>query len=261
MNETSPNTSRIQNCILNDESLDLVTELDHLNHQCICSLCTCGKHICPAKRLKLYPKGTFTSLYKQDFKYPASLSPPKRIISTYRPGIHKMDDKTSNEIDFKPYDLSKTSRTPEKPNFSTSLRFLGKSKYKTDFPNWGQIQAEKEISPKESTLINRKFEGESIYSQSYIRKNLTPDLMRKVLPSTSIPSIYKYDRLFESTNKREFNLKANRYNTPSPNYSHSPITPTYFNPSQYISVSKQAFTGPNSPLKDPRLIRKQKLVN
>ncbi|CAG9324790.1 unnamed protein product [Blepharisma stoltei] len=259
MSKNTPKTARAQKCILDDESLDLITESDHKNHQCICSLCSCGNHTCPARRLKLYPKATFTSQYKQDFKSPGPSSPPKRVTSAFKPTLYKMTEKTTNEIDYKPYDLSQTSKTPIKNDFSASLRFLGRSQYQADFPNWGPTQSPSDVSPKKPKIIKRKFDGTTIYNQSYICKSLTPDHKRKVQQSTSIPSMYKYDGQYESTTKREFKSKSNKYITPSPTHKNISITPTHFNPNQYISVAKQSFTGLALQLKDPRLIRKQKL--
>lgn len=122
-------------CLLEDEALDMVTELDHLNRQCICSLCTCGSHVCPGIKLVLYPKATFISKYKLDYIKHLNLSPPKRVMMTYKPSNQKMELKTSNEVDFRTPELSKTAKPVDRIDLSSSLKFIGKSQYKNDYPN------------------------------------------------------------------------------------------------------------------------------
>ncbi|CAG9317247.1 unnamed protein product [Blepharisma stoltei] len=251
---------RRRECILKDDSLDLIPESDHYTRQCICFMCTCGKHSCPAIKKTLYPKTSFSSQYQLTFKKPSSRSPPQRVRSSYSPSPFKMELITTQKQDYKAPDLKPFSKPVTVSSSFSNLKFSGRTKYQCDFPNWGPIDIKHEKDPQLTHETKMKFTGKSSYSLFYERKSSSPEIKHKVSSSPSLSHIKTYESGYESSNKRDFRPVQIRYNTPDLK-KHSQYIPTSYSPYQFISMSKKTFTGSNSPFKDPHMIRKRALAD
>lgn len=125
---------RLDNCIINDETLDIIPESDHYNRQCICFMCTCGKHNCPAIKTSFYTKNSLATNYQMTFKKPQTQSPPQRVRSSYSPNPHKMNCITTKMHDFKTPVYNEAITIHDENLINKRLKFSGRSKYQSDFP-------------------------------------------------------------------------------------------------------------------------------
>ena len=129
-------------CELNNQALDMITEADHLNNYCLCSKCTCGKHICPKPKPKRYPKSIFNSYYKMNYK---RHSVPKRQNHSAIPqkkSLFRLSSETTQSIDYKAYPIDppvnqkpSTSEAEASKVEKSKYRLSASSIYKQDFAN------------------------------------------------------------------------------------------------------------------------------
>jgi STOP protein len=174
-------------CPLSDPSIDIVPTNYHLVGNCLCSFCTCGKHLCPRMNIKdPYPKGTFTTKYMSEYKNIKFDVPVKPEPKLYYPNKQKMDLLTSNQDDYKSLKLKPTS--PIKPNDYTSPKKPSLSNITANsynFPNWGanNIGHEKRWDPPLRTT-ELPFKGQSSYGRSY----------SPVLPADTMPYQTDYSK-------------------------------------------------------------------
>ena len=158
-------------CPLDSLSLQPVGTSDHYLERCYCYLCTCGSHLCPAEIRKAagspHVKAS-QSNYRQEFtkkemKPQQSFKVP--ILNSHSSG--KMDLRTTSHTDFKPPGPSHVHmHTQDIP--LGSLKFVTRSSYQRDFPNW---------KPGETVLFRSKdppyrgniveFKHKSTYREDY----------------------------------------------------------------------------------------------
>ena len=128
-------TSTVENCPVSDPSLRIISENDHRVGMCICKFCECGQHICPNPLIKeLYPSSTFTSKYKADYKKGDFDLPLKPEPKAYRPSTFKMDLRTTNQEDFKPFSVS-PKKSEYRQILPAKLNSPKRSAYCNDFLN------------------------------------------------------------------------------------------------------------------------------
>lgn len=122
-------------CPLSDSSIGIVSENDHKVGLCLCKYCDCGEHFCPLlDKHEIYLKSAFKSSYMEDFKKGPFDSPLKPQRKLFRPNPFKMDLRTSNQMDYKPFRIS-PKKDEKKPKIENSTEFRGNSQYVNDFPN------------------------------------------------------------------------------------------------------------------------------
>lgn len=124
-----------RSCPLSNANIDIVSEQDHYNHQCICYMCNCKNHTCPARKTILFPASTFKSSYQTSYK-----RCKKPVVQAVRPACvqhnpvaNKMDLRTTHMMD---YPVQKVVRTPVKNRPSTpgnNMKFAGNSQYRNSF--------------------------------------------------------------------------------------------------------------------------------
>ena len=182
-----------KNCILEDPSLGIITENDHKLGLCLCSRCTCGKHICASKNLfssfPLKLKSTYNSLFitGKSQKLPKTT----RSITPIKPKEFKGE--STYKLDFIKHDSTpnpRFSHSPVKP--SIQLATL-KSSYTKDFINYHPEKPEA-YSPVISALPSGgfKFAETTTYKTSFTQRFL----------SEKIKSQYKNEaKLFVDPNK------------------------------------------------------------
>ena len=154
---------------MSDPSIGIISENDHRVGLCLCKFCECGEHNCPNPLVKgMYPHSTFTSKYQADYQRASFDLSLKTEHKVYMPNTQKMDLRTTNQEDFKPFSVSPKKRSPhqfpQSNNFGSPMR----SAYSSEFVNWGpnNIQVEKRFQP---PLRSQEipFRGESSYQKSF----------------------------------------------------------------------------------------------
>lgn len=132
--------NRRHRCVLDGDNVPPIPEMDHLNRRCLCYLCTCDVHVCPGNRMfgRLSATSAFKSIYKKDYKrkQAANHSETSCSLKLLRSNSAPMDLKTTNREDFQPYKFEQ--KEPAKFDIlQPSLRFMGRSLYNSEYPNWG----------------------------------------------------------------------------------------------------------------------------
>lgn len=150
-------------CLLNRQDIGAVTENDHKVRQCLCHLCTCGKHRCPSEPRK--QRGSYSTHYQETYRPKTPVSVSAHPALPYRPNTAKIDFETSHMRDYKSYCVQ-PSLTPPVRGSTPSLPFTGNSSYVADFPNWGEVDTCIERRPKLPSYRLR-FSGKSQYQSAY----------------------------------------------------------------------------------------------
>ena len=162
-------------CPLNNDSIDIVPENNHLVGICLCQFCTCGKHICTKNRhhTSKYLSDSFSTKYKLDYQK-ANFDVPYIVHpKPYHPNTQKMDFQTTNSLEFKiPKSLGSKPKSGD--NFSQAKQILfSTTSHNYDYPNWGKndINYEKEWH-RPVRSIEIPFRGESSYSRQFKKQDL-----------------------------------------------------------------------------------------
>lgn len=134
-------------CVLNDDDMPPIAEMDHLTRRCLCYLCTCSTHECPGDKYlnKYTASSAFTTIYKKDYKrkFLSNYNEARRTFEEYRSTCLPMELKTTNQVEYRPFKIEQVeSAVSDIPQ--SNLRFTGKSFYSTEFPNWGPSYVEHE---------------------------------------------------------------------------------------------------------------------
>jgi hypothetical protein len=92
-------------CVLKDDDVPLIAEMDHYTRRCLCHLCTCGEHECPCKPYSQLSASTaFKTIYKKDYRRKlATYSEARKSLENYRSNTLPMDLKTTNQVEFRPF--------------------------------------------------------------------------------------------------------------------------------------------------------------
>lgn len=261
---TAPHvTSTYENCPVSDPNIGIISENDHRVGLCLCKFCECGQHICPNPLSKdLYPNSTYMSKYKEDFKKASFSLSLKPIPISYRPNELKMDLRTTNQEDYKPFSVSpaktKDLEWPAKSNIKSPAR----SAYAHDFVNWGptHIQIEKRFHPPfRSSEI--PFKGQSSYNNNFYPINKeTADLYwtngselnaagSKIVLGQKERSMFQttYGDNMQDYSKNELNRLI----------SVKPVSQEIFIsiPGNFTTTSKNYYQGSFPESKDPRTVR------
>lgn len=179
----------VPDCYLNNLALDMVTEIDHINNYCLCSKCTCGRHICPKPRGKMYPKSTFNSYYKLNYKRHSLSQKPSFSATPHRKSIFKLESETTTSHDYKAYpqDSSCNISTPKHPNESLNkYRLSSCSTYRQDFTNWGSMKTESTKFTRTNVGTGVKFNATSTYASCYQNSPTAPSKIVKPTANTNI---------------------------------------------------------------------------
>ena len=142
--------------------------------QCICSICTCGKHACPSRPEHEHADArTGQSAYKSDYPAHAVLprSPPAaRAAGSLEPAV-PFDSVSSYRSTFVPHAVA--PRTPASPpkataEISDGTKFTGESSYHHDYPR--HLISPRQAPPAHSKvpLEHVKFDGTTSYSDTFV---------------------------------------------------------------------------------------------
>ena len=163
-------------CPLNDKEVGAIPEVDHFSGNCICSLCTCGKHICPNGYFhEPYPKSIYKSQYRKNydpkplkktlsFSYISNFLPLQAVDLESTNQDYYKGQKSHSSLDFKPLRPQSAPKTPlcQSTTYANSYMHYDVS----TFPVMKQIH----IKHHNSEL---KIDNTTIYKQSF--QNFTPN--------------------------------------------------------------------------------------
>lgn len=130
------NYSSIEECPLSSTNLGIISETDHKHNQCICELCSCGNHTCPAKLKDPYPISMFDSQYKKEYRETNNhkSSPIKSDKKLYKHDAVTYE--TSNDSDFKPTCKRPPTVNPkQRPSPCPQSSLLNQTSYSSTFLN------------------------------------------------------------------------------------------------------------------------------
>ena len=221
-------------CYLNSVALDMITENDHLNNYCLCSKCTCGKHICPRPNPKLYPKSIFNSYYKINYKRHSVLKRPSNSATPHRKSIFKLESETTTSHDYKGY-----QQDPSYKVDTSKITLENTSVYKQDFINWGHIKAESTKHNRTQIDSGIKFNGRSTYSSCFQSTPSTPAKIMKPTVNTNILCSGTTDKTPETTMRASYNNCKSIPSQPIHRSDNTMPLPAFYN--QYSTVNSINF--------------------
>lgn len=197
-------------CYLDSLNLDMVTETDHLHNYCYCSKCTCGHHICPKPSSRRYPKSTFNSFYKLNYKRHSVSNRPISSSTTYRKSQFKLQSETTSSHDFQAWDVDKSFNvnTPNSKTQKSGYKLSSSSIYKQDFTDRGMMKTEmiKQVSIPVATGI--KFNATTTYSNFFASSPGKPSKMATPHVNTNILCTSGNTKPPESTTKANYSKHA-----------------------------------------------------
>ena len=261
-------------CPLNHKEIGLVAENDHLVGHCLCSLCTCTKHICPGSYFhEPYPKCIYKSQYKTNFSQKV-LKPVAKFkhMSNFLP-MQPVDLETTNHHFYKPpKSLSRPESTcsrPERPaSTAPKVNFELSSTYASSYKGWSvdpfPIMKQVHINHLKKDC---RLDGKTVYSNSFLNrknkniKNPSPYYNPNIKMSTTSQIGFSYPK--ETTQRKEFKDYSRVVKRPRVFLCKERmprLTPTA---SQYITTNKQDYRK-HDILIDPKVavkvLKKQKII-
>ena len=255
--------SPIRQCILSDPEVGIVTENDHKVGKCLCSLCTCGQHVCP--RLPLPRFRTYDTSYKRSYRRLKTEVVKK--AGPYLPFYNspgRMETKTSMQMDYQSPKLPAPVRLSRVQSSSPKFNFIGTSSYSVDYPDWGPAVPTHEKRPIiPSRLRDVKFVGASTYSRHYIPSTgsfepsrLSPIGNRGLVGLTQLPvdSSTTHQRVYQQLDASFHQL--NPRVRPKPEQPLRLATPPCHHVTTHAAAYRKVFTDP----KDPAVLRRRKPV-
>ncbi|OMJ74668.1 hypothetical protein SteCoe_26346 [Stentor coeruleus] len=156
-------------CKLLSEDFPPISELDHIQGNCFCYLCTCGIHKCPSLNTYQRPSPKLLSSYQHGFNHKQVTPPePFQFLDEFQVSKQKMDLKSTAKEEFKGKKLEFPKINEIRYGSVSPLRFCGSSTYSKTFLNYGPIQkSPSQITKSDFSPI--KFSAVSTYAQNYIK--------------------------------------------------------------------------------------------
>ena len=256
--ESAPIPEAVPECLLSNPDLDIIPETHHLTGQCLCHLCTCGKHICKYPRHQTV-KGSFKSHYQRNYKIkPLEPQTQKKISYVYHPRNLCFYGETTNQKEYRAHSVTPTPKIEKRRSMTPNYKFIGNTHYQSQYPDWGPVAHDIYEKPQPSHCTNLKFNSRSSYSDSYqpVSQSVNLNLERN---DTSRESNGRFTELSksvydipETTNNKYFKShQATDYNTLVQRRAFI-YTPTCFSPCQYKSSNQRTYTHQGTTLIDPR---------
>ena len=251
-------------CPLSSPSIGVISENDHRVRQCLCPICTCGKHICPYRPIQdPYPTSTFNSQYMSNFQ---SRSPQRTQIPSNRGNFlpaASFDFETSNEEAYRPHNVSAVANITKLqrnvPSTPPRTAFNAKSSYANNFVDWGTAGSGiVKTDYTRHTTEELKMAVKTSYRENYcpIRRDdaisARPDSV-KIGKNTHIDPKALF--LKDTTNRREF-LDFSRVYDKEKGYKQVNLIPRMRSvDSHYVSTTKNDYKDMTTVL-DHRMLRR-----
>lgn len=158
-----------ERCKLLSEDFPPISELDHIQGNCFCYLCTCGIHKCPSLNTYQRPSPKLLSSYQHGFIRKKTIPPePFQFMDEFQVSKQKMDFKSTAKEEFKGKNLEFPKLNEIRYGSVSPLRFCSSSTYSKTFLNYGPIQ-KSPSSVTKSEFSPIKFSGVSTYAQNYVK--------------------------------------------------------------------------------------------
>lgn len=160
-------------CPLLNKDIGVISEIDHSTGTCLCSLCTCKKHICPGTYFhEPYPKSIYSSQYSSSFQQKTPTKTAKFSYPTNFFPLKCLDFETTNSLCYTPHPIVST-KTIERPRPQSAPKAL--QSYSTTYANsylhWEvpafPIMKQEHI---DHTKAELKLTDKTIYSENFQRK-------------------------------------------------------------------------------------------
>lgn len=247
----------MQDCLLDDPHLGPITEIDHKLSQCLCSECTCGRHLCPYLKSSSKPRTATKSTYQVEYRRHSSAK-SKPYVRQDQLGLlrGKMDLTTMNQSFYKPHAIE--SPVIVRPSTTKpGLKFVSESSYKVSYPNWGPMSSTHSSPAKTNKSVPLKFTAESSYNASFTGK--TSGLKERSFVHASSKNMLdmSYDRKLETT-AQSFNRNASSYMR-GPSYEKNSMIVQYEVPDAvYLTEFRRSYQKQVSPYKDPKAVRRSR---
>lgn len=245
------------NCYLDDPEIDVVPENHHFVGQCICYLCTCGNHVCPAMKNIHFAKSAFNTLYRTSYQRYDNVSPPKGFYPKQIRSISKSKDwGTTSRRDFTDPGNVKPDRN-ERPQSQSPLKFVSTSVYSREYPSWNQPGLPILKAPQFTHILpDIKLIANSTYREDFSKtKNSVPGLEHSASKSQLGRILGIRDILsINSTSHQDF-TKYHSYSSAVLVKRPQEQTVTISAPNHFTSTSRHDYTS-SPPRKNPMLIRK-----
>jgi hypothetical protein len=142
----------------------------------VCGHCWTDQRKYCTQAFKLREKGPGNTLYQKDFvKHPLNGKAPvvkNDFYSTFNIA-EPMDLNTTHKKDYKPYEVEAPQRaTMAAKNSASGIPFGGKSGYKVDYINWGNMPVNFEKAPHNITIVkDLPFMGKTAYMENFSQPN------------------------------------------------------------------------------------------
>ena len=190
-------------CVL-DGVTELITENDHRAGLCLCSECTCQRHVCPyTHHPKSSPKFAYKSSYKESFRRHKVRPRSAQASREYKPNLFKLDSQTTAKNDFLPYEVQ-TRPKKSSPGYRCSPNRLPyKSRYQDEYKSWNDFLESPQKPPPKSVPVTGKFSGVSSYTVSFDSKKPSPS--KAIVPEDNgNPVNWGYPGFMTSTQRSAF---------------------------------------------------------
>jgi len=194
-------------CLLNEDDLPLKTEIDHLEGNCFCYLCSCGKHACPStpKRTPYKLKGAFSTNYRSNYSG-KNTTPPKPLPTGAQlpPTKGRMDFVTTKEQDYVAHKHSPAKSRAEKRKPSPNFKFMFNSSYNENFVDWKPpklVFTKEERSYLPSPV---KFKANSTYNSEFFKPALAEREARPEVLQSSLVLGARDFTMHETTNRSDY---------------------------------------------------------
>ncbi|KAJ7994749.1 hypothetical protein DPEC_G00252700 [Dallia pectoralis] len=196
-----------------------------MKRQCVCEICSCGRHRCPHRPTALYGKASNTCVlteYREKYPVYAGYSPlqslkpkpvnqgdrgkmegtttfktdfvpyevtrrPGRQQAVYEPSPGDIDLGTTYSLDFSPYEV--TPFAPSRPRervHATGPKQDTVPTYKDDYRQWGVCKRELKKPARTYRPPDVKFGGHSTFQDDFLPRGLVP---RESFKPSGVPAV------------------------------------------------------------------------
>ena len=244
-------------CLLSRPDIGVVSENDHRVGLCLCTFCTCGKHVCSYSRRPR--KGSFATSYRTSFSAKKPVVVRRLAPQAYSPDLRKMDFETSHQREYRGFTVQQSSEVQVRAATPT-LKFTSSSSYAADFPNWGEVESHVEKRPQLPVRMDQvRFRGQSMYHSTYIEPNTSVDTSTIPGRRSSALPLGTWDSAKSTTSQRSYRPFGSEHMTKITKRPREEYTKVEASPLHFRSISQVAYQQRTHVFKDPRLVRQEAL--
>lgn len=160
-------------CILNDDSLPIVGEVEHKVGYCYCHHCTCGEHVCPGQMKPALSSPSYKTVYSSEFpshkvqRSRGSLQAYSNQFAHFKSSTFSSSSETTYKNEFKQFKIEASRGKNKEKQQKTQLKMLSNSSYARDFARWNSEThiVKPPVLPYRGNMV--QFSGQTTYSSSF----------------------------------------------------------------------------------------------